>query len=121
LNDPAAEADAVPADDDFTDIDLAGIDDDTATGLDDGAPVAAATERAPGPAPEPASVSVAPVGSVAAAGTEHLDEARAIAAELQTYSDELTQLDTAELSEHVEYYQRAHGHLQRALTDIDHA
>jgi hypothetical protein len=52
---------------------------------------------------------------------DQLDAARAIAAELHTYGGELAGLDSAELGDHVEYYQRAHAHLQRALSDIDQA
>ena len=46
---------------------------------------------------------------------------RAVAAALRRTADELSELDAAELSEHVDYYQRAHAQLQRALSDIDHA
>jgi hypothetical protein len=55
------------------------------------------------------------------AANGELEQAQARAAQLRVHAQQLGQLDDAELSEHVEYYQRAHSELQRALSDIDHA
>jgi hypothetical protein len=40
---------------------------------------------------------------------------------LRTFADQLSQLDDANLSEHVDFYQSTHAQLQRALSDIDNA
>ena len=50
-----------------------------------------------------------------------IGQAHVIADRLRAHADQLTLLDEAPLSDHVEYYQRAHADLQRALSDIDTA
>ena len=105
--DPSTDTVPAAAADDFTDIDLAGVEDGSVASWDQ----AAATERTADASDE---TGVLP-------NPDQLDGARAIATQLHTYSDELAGLDSAELSDHVEYYQRAHTHLQRALSDIDQA
>jgi hypothetical protein len=52
---------------------------------------------------------------------DHLREAHALAAQLRTHAEQLSQLEDADLSDHVEFYQTTHAALQRALSDIDNA
>jgi hypothetical protein len=57
----------------------------------------------------------------AADGDDQLRDAHALAGQLRTFADQLSQLDEANLSEHVDFYQSTHAQLQRALSDIDNA
>ena len=100
-------------DDDFTDLEIAELQDEQPTGplftVPSGAPSANAEGHRHA---EPIDGSEAAV---------ELDEATAIAASLRTLATGLSGLDSAGLVDHVEYYQQAHGQLQQALRDIDHA
>jgi hypothetical protein len=87
------------ADEDFTEIDLAE--------LDEPRPLPQPPRSANGAAPEQSETD------------RRLAAAQATAAQLRDYADGLATLDEAELGAHVEYYQHAHSELQRALSDID--
>ena len=93
--DPQAPSEVDPTDEDFTDIEF---DEQSAD-----APDAITSAQS---APEV---------------QRQLGDAHDQANQLRAYADELTKLDDAELSEHVEFYQRTHADLQRALSDIDNA
>lgn len=99
---------AASEDEDFTDIELAELDQLERT---ESEPVLAIAEQA---SPPTASV---PDGVSA----EQLQEAERQADELRAYAATIPELDAAPLSEHVDFYQKTHTALQRALSDIDHA
>jgi hypothetical protein len=114
----------IPVEDDFTDIELAELEDfgghlvgNGGPGFEPAGDTRTDTAIAPGKTPGAAGDG-ADDGS---ATTAQLHEANAIATGLRSHADNLGQLDDAELTEHVEYYQQAHGALQRALSDIDSA
>jgi hypothetical protein len=48
-------------------------------------------------------------------------DARVVADQLRGHLDRVDELTNLGLPEHVEFYQRVHGELQSALTDIDSA
>jgi hypothetical protein len=103
--------------DEFADIELAELDDQDvdAAGLEYRASSAGPTPADPVAVPGPDTDRVEPPLDA------QLAEAQATAAELRQHSENLTELDGAELHDHVAYYQRAHAELQRALGDIDNA
>jgi hypothetical protein len=122
----------IPVEDDFTDIELAELEDFADHRTGNGGPgfepvsdanIEATTDPAPAADRPPADATDAaePADSNGPAATAQLHEANTIAAELRSHADNLGQLDDAELTDHVEYYQQAHGALQRALSDINTA
>lgn len=62
-----------------------------------------------------------PVDPAEADSDGQLRDAHALAAQLRSHAEQLSQLDDAELGDHVEFYQSTHAQLQRALSDIDNA
>jgi hypothetical protein len=104
-------------DDEFTDIELAEVDESESTGASFGA----TSPVAPAASPASASASAAEVPAEQSSLEAQLGAARARAGELQQYRANLAQLDGAELPDHVAYYQHAHSELQRALGEIDNA
>jgi hypothetical protein len=118
--------DTTPVEDDFTDIELAELADfDGPRAANSGPGFETAQPAGPNPAPDrgaAAQRSPAEADDTNGPATAaQLQEANTIAASLRSHADNLGQLDDAELTDHVEYYQQAHGALQRALSDIDSA
>ena len=107
-------------DDEFTDLELADLDEDETAGASFA--VAAGGPHRSDPAAAPADdASTAAPGPDRASLEAQLGDARARARELAQFSTDLAQLEGADLHEHVAYYQHAHSELQRALGDLDNA
>jgi hypothetical protein len=122
IGDRAETSDAANDDeDDFTDIELAELDAEGVTGQAFAAAPNASVSTDPILMAMPSADSVNEPASEVGTTDGRLSEAHAIAEQLAEYVADLNQLDEAELPEHVEYYQRAHSHLQRTLSDIDNA
>jgi hypothetical protein len=115
-----ADVDDVDDVDDFTDIEIAELQEEQPDGPSFTAPAEpvqptpAAIAAAPGPAESVERFAVA-------GASAELSEAQAVAATLRALGASVGGLDSADLLEHVDFYQQAHGQLQQALRDIDHA
>ena len=111
-------------DNEFTDLELADLDENETAGAGFGVASSGsgpADAPAAGPTEDAATAATAATGVERASVEAQLGDARARARELQQFSTDLAQLDDAELHEHVAYYQHAHSELQRALGDLDNA
>jgi hypothetical protein len=108
-------------DEEFTDIEIAELQEEQPDGpsfVNSPEPA----KPAPGATAQPAEPAepVERPEAVAEASAE-LNEAEAVAATLRSLGASVSGLDSTDLAEHVEFYQQAHGQLQQALRDIDHA
>jgi hypothetical protein len=108
-------------DEEFTDIEIAELQEEQPDG-----PSFTVLPEPPKPAPGAIAESAGPAAPVerpaVVAGTSaELAEAEAVAGTLRSLGASVSALDSTDLAEHVDFYQQAHGQLQQALRDIDHA